>query len=275
MFKENYIKSETLISQSLLSINSRLKSNNENVKEIKFTYEFNNEAYKKALFEEFYRTFNSYHIPNTQIEKVCEVLFLVEPNEEMLQLNFEDFTSKLNGQLLSKGYNLNTNYVNILLSIFSLAVNHHVYRALVQKHLYDITKYIKIKGFYGERELNACSFGQRCTAVIVTLLMTGVKPLVVDEPEAHLDNRLIADYLVELIKVKKLDRQIIFATHNSNFVINGDSEFIHILEIPDSGIYTNIISTTIENLSNRLKLLKLEGGKEAFISRENKYGIKN
>ena len=34
--------------------------------------------------------------------------------------------------------------------------------------------------------------------------MTGVKPLVIDEPEAHLDNRLIADYLVSLIKNKKL-----------------------------------------------------------------------
>lgn len=273
--KENYTKTERLISQSLVSINNRLKTTNENVKEIKFTFDFNKETFKNSLFEEFYKTFSEYHIANTQVDKVAEVLFLVEPSEAMLQLNHEEFKAQIDSLLTSKSYNRNTNYVTILLNILSLPSNYQIYRTLVQKHLYNISKYIKIKGFYGERELNACSFGQRCTAVIVTLLMTGVKPLVVDEPEAHLDNRLIADYLVDLIKSKKLDRQIIFATHNSNFVINGDSELIHILEIPDNTVYTNITSTTIENLTHRLKLLKLEGGKEAFISRENKYGIKS
>jgi exonuclease SbcC len=273
--KDNYTKTERLISQSLLSINNRLKTTNENVKEIMFSFYFDKDAFKNSLFEEFYKTFSDYHIANTQIDKVAEVLFLIEPTEQMLQFNHEEFKAQIDSLLTAKSYNRNTNYVTILLNIISLASNYQIYRTLVQKHLYNISKYIKIKGYYGDRELNACSFGQRCTAVIVTLLMTGVKPLVVDEPEAHLDNRLIADYLVDLIKTKKLDRQIIFATHNSNFVINGDSELIHILEILDSTIYTNITSTTIENLTHRLKLLKLEGGKEAFISRENKYGIKN
>ena len=70
-----------------------------------------------------------------------------------------------------------------------------------------------------------------------------------------------------------MDRQIIFATHNSNFVINGDAELIHILEIPEGNLFTNLISTTIEDIDNRPKLLKLEGGKDAFLSRENKYGL--
>ncbi|MBA9072590.1 putative ATP-dependent endonuclease of OLD family [Flavobacterium gossypii] len=144
---------------------------------------------------------------------------------------------------------------------------------MIRKYFYNLSKFIKIKGFYGDRELQNCSFGQRCTAVIVTLLMTGVKPLIIDEPEAHLDNRLVADYLVDLIKMKKLDRQIIFATHNSNFVINGDSELIHILEIPLNNIFTNLTSTSIENINNRDKLLKLEGGRDAFVIREQKYGI--
>ncbi|MCH2216727.1 MAG: ATP-binding protein [Flavobacteriales bacterium] len=109
--------------------------------------------------------------------------------------------------------------------------------------------------------------------VIVTLLMTGVKPLIIDEPEAHLDNKLVADYLVGLVKQKQFDRQIIFASHNSNFVINEDSALIHILEIPNNDVYTHKTSTTIENIENREKLLKLEGGKEAFLNRESKYGI--
>ena len=148
-----------------------------------------------------------------------------------------------------------------------------IYLNLIKKHCFNLSKYIKINGFYGNRELESCSFGQRCTAVIVTLLMTGVKPLIIDEPEAHLDNKLVADYLVSLVKRKQFDRQIIFASHNSNFVINGDSALIHILEIPNNDVYTHKTSTTIENIENREKLLKLEGGREAFLNRECKYGI--
>ena len=100
--------------------------------------------------------------------------------------------------------------------------------------------------------------------------MTGVKPLIIDEPEAHLDNKLIADYLVDLIKERKADRQIIFATHNANFVINGDAELIYILEVPDEDNCTVLTATTIENRRHRDKLLKLEGGREAFEKREKR-----
>ncbi len=136
--------------------------------------------------------------------------------------------------------------------------------------MYSVSENVQITGYYGKLPLTSCSFGQRCTAVVVTLLMTGVKPLLIDEPEAHLDNRLIAEYLVDLIKEKKNERQIIFATHNANFVVNGDSELIHILEIPKEKVFTEIISTTIEDLSNRKSLLKLEGGEEAFKKRDRK-----
>ena len=46
----------------------------------------------------------------------------------------------------------------------------------------------------------------------------------------YLDSSLIANYLVPLIKSVKKNRQIIFATHNANFVVNGDSEKIFILK---------------------------------------------
>lgn len=225
------------------------------------------------MFEEFYETFSHFHISGTSSQSVKEVLFLINPNDELLNLNYDQFCAKLESEIELNQYRKINNYVKIINNIFNSKVNFIIYKLLIKKHFYNLPKYVKIKGFYGERELHNCSFGQRCTAVIVTLLMTGVKPLVIDEPEAHLDNRLIADYLVELIKTKKLDRQIIFATHNSNFVINGDAELIHILEIPNNNIYTNLTSTTIENVDNRESLLKLEGGKEAFLTRENKYGI--
>ena len=282
-FKENLTKIDglssiyssynQLIQKNLSEINRKLEVNNENVLNINFKFEFNEESLKQVVFEEFYSLFNNYHISGTSQSQVKDVLFSIKPNEELLGLDHKTFLSKLENEITLNGFGKGSNYVKIVLDIFVSNINFNVYKLILRKHLYNLSKFIKIKGFYGDRELQNCSFGQRCTAVIVTLLMTGVKPLVIDEPEAHLDNRLVADYLVDLIKTKKLDRQIIFATHNSNFVINGDSELIHILEIPLNNIFTNITSTTIEDITNREKLLKLEGGREAFLTREQKYGI--
>ena len=78
-------------------------------------------------------------------------------------------------------------------------------------------------------------------------VMLGNTPIIIDEPEAHLDSNLIAKYLVELVKTVKKNRQIIFATHNANFVVNGDSELIHILTMSDSKV-TNSCETSIENM---------------------------
>ena len=268
-----YDRNNTLINTNLAEINDKLKINDENVLDINFTYEFDFENYKNNLFKEFYNTFSKYHISGTSDSRVKEVLFLIEPDFELLKTNFQDFSKRLNNKLTEGNYRRENNYVKIITDIFSSNGNYLIYLNLIRKHRYNSSKYIKINGFYGNRELESCSFGQRCTAVIVTLLMTGVKPLVIDEPEAHLDNKLVADYLVGLVKEKQFDRQIIFASHNSNFVINGDSSLIHILEIPNNNVYTQNTSTTIENTDNREKLLKLEGGKEAFLNRESKYGI--
>lgn len=271
--KTIYADTEKLIRQSVDSINSKLKTKDENVLEIQFDYDFDKDLYKDSLFDEFYRTFGKYNLPNTAYEDLKAFLFRIEPDESLLDLSYEDFIRKINSIIDDNALKRTNKYVIVILSIFSNNLNYSIYRTLIRKHLYNLQKYIKIKGTYGKRDLSASSFGQRCTAVIVTLLMTGVKPLVIDEPEAHLDNKLIADYLVNLIKLKKPDRQIIFATHNSNFVINGDAELVYVLEIPQTALFTQVTPTTIENLINREKLLKLEGGKEAFLSRENKYGL--
>ncbi len=268
-----YDRNNTLINTNLAEINNKLRIHDENVLDINFTYEFDFDNYKNELFKEFYSMFRDYHISGTSESRVKEVLFLINPDFELLKTDFQSFSEQLNNKLTEGNYRRENNYIKIITSIFSSKGNYLIYINLIKKHRYNSIKYIKIKGFYGNRELESCSFGQRCTAVIVTLLMTGVKPLIIDEPEAHLDNKLIADYLVGLVKEKQFDRQIIFASHNSNFVINGDSSLIHILEIPNNDVYTQNTSTTIENTDNREKLLKLEGGKEAFLNRENKYGI--
>ena len=158
-----------------------------------------------------------------------------------------------------------------LAEIFSTELNFKIYKLLIEKHLRDIEKYKIFKVLYDDKELQFSSFGQRCTAVIVILLALGNNPIIMDEPEAHLDSSLIANYLVELIKKEKKDRQIIFATHNANFVLNADAELI--IKLNNEGNKITAQSFSIEDSQYREDLLKLEGGKEAFKKRERKYEI--
>ncbi len=262
---------EKLINHNLEVINNRLDVENENLLKISFDSYFDNSKFKENVFDEFHNYFNKYHIPGTSKKDIKKALFDIDPSD-VLSLDYRKFTEEFETKI-SLNSNRNTNYIRILENVFKENANFIIYKLIVKKHRFNIPAYIKFKGYYGDNDLMSCSFGQRCTAVVVTLLMTGIKPLIIDEPEAHLDNKLIAEYLVELIKTKKPDRQIIFASHNSNFVINGDSELIHILDIPHTDIFTSITSTTIENTSYRDRLLRLEGGREAFKTRENKYAI--
>ena len=158
-----------------------------------------------------------------------------------------------------------------LVSLVENPVNFEIYKLLIKRAYSDVLRFKYIKVLYDGKPLKNSSFGQRCTAAIVILLLLGNNPIIIDEPEAHLDSALIANYLVDVIKEKKQYRQIIFATHNANFVINGDAELIHCLEVEDKK--TIAYGTTIENLSYRDKLFRLEGGKEAFLQRGEKYNV--
>jgi ABC-type lipoprotein export system ATPase subunit len=258
---------EEIITKRLKKINEDLDIQNENVEKIKFEFQFDNDKFLNRLYKDFNENFKSYQKPNLSWDNIYSCLReLIKPNEQFLNLTFEQFQ----GKLALKSFERNSLYGRVFLEIFEKKSNFEIYSLLVKKNLYNVSDNIEIIGYYGKSPLTSCSFGQRCTAVVVTLLMTGMKPLLIDEPEAHLDNRLIAEYLVDLIKQKKNERQIIFATHNANFVVNGDAELIHILEIPKEKVFTEITSTTIENLTHRKSLLKLEGGEEAFKKRDKK-----
>lgn len=136
-------------------------------------------------------------------------------------------------------------------------------------------KYELFNILYQNKSLDSLSFGQRATAIVITLLVFGNKPLLIDEPETHLDQRFIANELVNIIKQVKNEKQIIFATHNANIVINADAEQIYILKNGEDG-KTSISQMTIEDVydqSKKEELLLLEGSLQAFKKREEKYVI--
>ncbi|WP_217607228.1 TrlF family AAA-like ATPase [Chitinophaga sp. GbtcB8] len=257
---------EQIITLRLEAINKGLDISNDNVEKTSFKYKFFWDRYKSKLYQTFRDYFQRYHKSGLSWDNIFSCLDQIKPDESFLDFTYEQFMEQVERKLSDK----NLLYVKVFYEIFESKFNFDIYKSMVEKNIYNTSENVQILGFYGSTPLTSCSFGQRCTAVVVTLLMTGVKPLLIDEPEAHLDNRLIAEYLVDLIKDKKIERQIIFATHNANFVINGDAELIHILEIPKEKVYTEILSTTIEDLSNRKNLLRLEGGEEAFKKRDRK-----
>ncbi len=256
----NYITYKFQIQEWLKISQEKLKSiENQNILEIKFEVLLDENRAKEDLFEEFMNIFSDYKEPWLRTDFVKSKLF--ETNlTEVLEWTLNKET------LLNSFWEWFNN--NFLRKIFENDSNFEIYKILLAKYLYNLEEYLKINILYDNRPIESSSFWQRCTVVILIMLLFWTKPIIIDEPEAHLDSSLIADYLVSIIKDRKKERQIIFATHNANFVINWDAEQIYILENENNK--TSFIQTTIENLDNRLKLLKLEWWEEAFKSRWNK-----
>lgn len=176
---------------------------------------------------------------------------------------FENFK---NNQKIS----ITTSTYKTIEEVLNNELNFNIYKLLLKKSQYDVKNNKILEVLYDNKTLENSSYGQRCTTALIILISLGNNPIIIDEPEAHLDSSLIANYLVELIKRMKNHRQIIFATHNANFVLNGDAELI--IKLKNTNNFSTFSSFTIEDINYRNELLQLEGGIEAFKKREKKYG---
>lgn len=166
-------------------------------------------------------------------------------------------------------------------------------KTLLNDYFFD---YWEIK--YRKDKLGEMSTGK--ASFVILMLIVGLSkskaPILIDQPEDNLDNRSITSDLVEYLRNKKLERQIILVTHNPNIVVNADAENIIIAnqkgqnDTETSSQYTfDYINGSLENtfakIDTEKDLLKcmgirehiadiVEGGKEAFKKREEKYGFK-
>jgi disulfide oxidoreductase YuzD len=119
-------------------------------------------------------------------------------------------------------------------------------------------------------------------------------PLLIDQPEDDLDSSSICDEIVPFLKEKKKERQIIMVSHNANLVIGADSEQIIAANRDGSdrknedGKLFNYLTGSIEYTKEKeegcVDTLKaqgirehackiLDGGKDAFELRRNKYNL--
>jgi type III restriction enzyme len=97
-------------------------------------------------------------------------------------------------------------------------------------------------------------------------------PLVIDQPEGDLDNKIIAD-LTENLHSAKQNRQLIFASHNANIVVNGSSELVAHLDIHESGVREIACAGAIDMPAIcSVITATMEGGEKAFKNRQDKYG---
>lgn len=155
---------------------------------------------------------------------------------------------------------------------------------------------------YWQTEYEGDEMGKMSTgkaSFVILMLIIGLSndkaPILIDQPEDNLDNRSISKDLVTYLRAKKLERQIILVTHNPNVVVNGDAENVIIANQKgqndgdtSSPYQFDYINGSIEDTRTKdeleTDLLKsmgirehitdiVEGGKEAFKKREEKYGF--
>jgi predicted ATPase len=128
---------------------------------------------------------------------------------------------------------------------------------------------------YNGKSLDKHSLGQRASALILFLLAQKENDvLIIDQPEDDLDNQTIYDEVIKELKKIKGNMQFIFATHNANIPVLGDSEKVVSCSYDERTI--TVHSGTIDNHQTQRFIVDImEGGDEAFNRRKNIYSIWN
>ncbi|SET43433.1 PHP domain-containing protein [[Clostridium] aminophilum] len=121
--------------------------------------------------------------------------------------------------------------------------------------------------------LSTASAGQKTTAILTFILAYGNVPLILDQPEDDLDNKLVYELVVKRLKIAKRNRQIIVITHNANIPVNGDAEYITSMD-SDSVSVKKKYEGTLDQAEIRSEICDvMEGSEFAFSMRAHKYHL--
>ncbi|MDQ3192758.1 MAG: PHP domain-containing protein [Bacteroidota bacterium] len=121
------------------------------------------------------------------------------------------------------------------------------------------------------KSLSTASAGQKTTAILTFILSYGKVPLILDQPEDDLDNRLVYDLIVDRLKHAKKKRQIIVVTHNANVPVNGDAELIISMDTNSKNLKVLNTGTVEQELIKKEICSIMEGGEIAFEMRSKRY----
>jgi type III restriction enzyme len=123
---------------------------------------------------------------------------------------------------------------------------------------------------------NVASAGQQATALMYVLLNQSGPPLLIDQPEDDLDNKVMDDIVREIWQAKSR-RQLIFSSHNANLVVNGDAELVVCCDYRVAGDQSGGKiklegAIDVAEINTEITAV-MEGGREAFGRRRAKYGF--
>ncbi|MCG3677677.1 hypothetical protein L5F07_00265 [Aliarcobacter butzleri] len=302
LFIEKLLKDEQLKLDSILLKEKEINNQKSKLDIKKFI-----DIYKELL--EIYNTITSLNEPYKTIGNDLELITHIDFNLSKFYDNFSYFVTKnqsmdkifsdvifdVDSNYLYKKENHIENIEEVLNKIFSGYVKFNKSKTLKEmtKSLlddnFDITYDLK----QGDDLLNHMSPGKKGIVLFQLFLEVSSSkvPILIDQPEDNLDNRTVYNTLNEFIKNKKIDRQIIMVSHNSNLVVSTDSENIIVANQNGQNSsyprfeYINgaLEETKKKDLSELNELKKqgirehvceiLEGGVEAFKKREEKYNI--
>lgn len=115
------------------------------------------------------------------------------------------------------------------------------------------------------------SIGQRCTVVLPVLLAQHGDPLLVDQPEDHLDNAFIASTLVPALRRRGPDDQFIFTSHNANIPVLGEADRVIVMDSDGDRGYVAAAGPIDDPAIVEAVTRIMEGGQDAFAARADFY----
>jgi type III restriction enzyme len=141
----------------------------------------------------------------------------------------------------------------------------------LQLPTYDL-KLLYCKDSFNKIPFEDASYGQQASSILTILLNQEFGPLIIDQPEDDLDNKVIHQITENIVSAKH-KRQLIFSSHNANIAVNGDAELILTFDHNSDKSAGEIIgsgSIDKEEIKRQVKDI-MEGGVVAFEMRKTKY----
>lgn len=205
-----------------------------------------------------------------------------------------DFVSCYDQDLENQSQQLLRDLINSKVELKNSYTSSNVANEFFSKNWYSLSYQLSYQG----DSFEMMSEGKQAFVILKLLLDFSDEkcPILIDQPEDSLDNRAIYQELVEYLKTKKRERQIVLVTHNSNVVVSADSENVIVANQEGSNSHNSgsckfqyingALECTSKYNSAETVILKfqgirehvcdiLEGGKVAFEKRERKYGFAN
>lgn len=203
-----------------------------------------------------------------------------------------NLVSRYDSDIETQAYTLIKDLLNEKVEFKNSYASPNVASEFFSKNWYALSYQLSYQGDLFEM----MSEGKQAFVILKLLLEFSDKkcPILIDQPEDSLDNRAIYQELVEYIKAKKKDRQIVLVTHNSNVVVSADAENVIVANQEGSNSH-NYGKYKFQYINGALERTKkcnpaeaiilesqgirehvcdiLEGGKVAFEKREQKYGF--